>query len=606
MFLAILGGAATFILVRDGKGWVLLLALAVGVVLWGVDELEAKCIAGGKRVWRALEGWILPVAIISLAVFAACFPTLYSYFVGDDFAYLHHFHGWSWDRFLQLFHTDMAQILWGEPRQELRPFYGLYYMVSYQLWGLNPLGYHLANAFLHIVNCSLVFLIVRELAPRESWRAGFAALLFAVLPLHSDIFYWATGAPTELIPVFFYLLAFLCFMRFRATESVKYLVITVVVFAGCLASKETAVTLPVMLASYDLFRRVTGEKGVRAGNSLTRKARWRGPILTYLPFAILLLAYLVCRRIVCGQFVRENTWRGHLPEGVPDSAGLTDYLALLWRYVWGIQSFNLQHLLLPFSALVLAVVLGLYLAWIFSLLRRESECCNSIAVTLYFGLVWYLISNLPLLIVDPGIWHLYLPAVGPCIATAFLAFPDCHEPRRVLGYLRLVGFVLLVCLSASQLWRENTRAAHWGEMAAKMTTGLRSALEVVPKESLVVLWPGKSFSALDGTLPYALQEPFTATDLYNRVHLVPDDYLYGRTVSEWREHISLAVRAGLEGPSDVAVEIHLFGWDERRNCLGCKKRVISRALLRSCVTESQGRESYGGYLLYGGKDLRHL
>ena len=40
-FLASLGGAAAFTLFQDGKDWVLLMALAVGAALWGLERLPA-------------------------------------------------------------------------------------------------------------------------------------------------------------------------------------------------------------------------------------------------------------------------------------------------------------------------------------------------------------------------------------------------------------------------------------------------------------------------------------------------------------------------------------------------------------------------------------
>jgi hypothetical protein len=587
LFLASVGGAATYVMFRDGKGWVLLMALAAGVLLWGLEGLETRYAPRGRRIWHASEGYLLPVVIISLAIFVGCLPTLNIYFIDDDFAYLHNFHTVSLAQFLRLFHTDMAQILWGEPLQELRPFYGLYYMVSYQLWGLNPMGYHLSSVFLHVINALLVFLIVKSVAPGESWRAGLAGLLFAVLPLHSDIFCWATGAPAELLPVFFYLAGFLCFMRFRATGLARYLVIAVSAFAGCLSSKETAVTLPALLVSYDLFRKVEGENGVPAGVRPARKKQCRWLILSYLPFAVLLLAYLAFRRIAFGHFLRENAWVGHLSEGVSDSAGFLHNLAVLGRYFESLQAFYLRHLLLPFPAPVLGLVLGLYLVWVLSVLRRRSECHRSIAVILYFGLVWYLISNLPLLIVVPRVWHLYLPAIGPCVATSFLAFPAGHEPRKGPGYLRLLGFVFLVFLSASQLWKENTHGARRGEMSAKMTAQLRAALEDVPKESLVVIWPGESFSALGDALPYSVQAPFTSTDLCARVHIVPGGYLYGRAPERW-EKIRLALSVKLAGPPDEQLEIHLLTWDELSSSLQRRKRVLSRSLLQASVTKSLG------------------
>jgi hypothetical protein len=586
LFLASLGGAVAVILFRDGKEWVLLVTLAASALLWGLERLEIRYIPGGRRRWHAPKGYLLPLALISVVTFAACFSTLRVYFIGDDFAYLHHFHTVSLPQLFRLFHADMAQVLWSDPRQELRPFYGLYYMVGYQLWGLHPLGYHLTNVFLHILNSLLVLLIAKHIDPYESWRPAFAALLFAVLPLHARVFFWATGAPTELIPVFFYLAAFLCFMRFRATGSVTYLVITVLAFAGCLSSKESAVTLPVMLISYDLFRRATSENVAAVTDGPARKKRWWRVILGCVPFAILLLGYLELRHIATGDYLRVSKW-GNIRGAFSSLSGFWLHLTHLVARFWNLQSFNLRHLLLPYPSSVVGIVLGLYLVWAYSLLRRHAGCGRSVAPIFYFGLVWYLIANVPLLIVDPDAWHLYLPAVGPCIAASFLAFPTCDEPREERGYVRLLSFGLLAFLSAFQLWKENAPWPSRGEMSAKETTALRAAVDAVPKQTLVVIWPGRSFPFLDETLPYPLQPPFASADLYARGNIVADPYLYG-PLAEWWEITKPALSYELAGPPDELVELCVLAWDERGNALQRRARALPRRLLRDCVRRSLG------------------
>ena len=223
----------------------------------------------------------------------------------------------------------MAQVVWGLPGQELRPTYGLYYMMSYQVLGLHPLGYHLISCLLHILNCVLILWIVKELTPQESWRGVFAALLFAVLPLHSQVFSWTTGAPAELIPDFFYLTAFLGFMRFRGTGSGSYFVITVLAFAGCLLSKQTRVTLPGMLISYDLLWKVNLHAEVEVSDPGARIEWWRKFSRVHVPIILLLLAYLVWRRVVFSNFLKEGiwkviwqgNWRGYQEDSAP-----TDFL----------------------------------------------------------------------------------------------------------------------------------------------------------------------------------------------------------------------------------------------------------------------------------------
>ena len=305
LFLTCLAGAAAIILFRDGRKWVILIALMAGALLWGLEYLESRYRVTSTR---GGNGYLAPVLLISLMTFVIYLPTLNIYFLGDDFGCLHAFHNLSLHQLLRMFHTDLAQVVEGESGQEIRPFYALYYMVSYKLWGLNPLGYHLTGILVDILNSLIVFRIANDLAPGNAWRAGFAGLLFAVQPVDSKAVSWITGTPAEGVPTLFYLAAFLCFTRYRATNRARYLGLSIMAFSACLMCKEIAVTLPMIVVSYDLFRKLAGESAIGTGKRVApRRPRLRF-LLTYLPFALLLLGYLEWRRIVFSHFLGEDFW----------------------------------------------------------------------------------------------------------------------------------------------------------------------------------------------------------------------------------------------------------------------------------------------------------
>lgn len=590
-FLSGLSVTAAFLLLRDGKGWVLLIALAAGALLWALEHLETRYLGGSARAWNPLPGYLAPVIVISLAVFVVCLPTLNSYFSGDEFAYIPLFRTLSLSQFLRLFHTDLSQGVLGWNPRELRPLYGLSYKLSYSLWGLHPLGYHLSGVLVHVINSAMVFIIAKKLAPGESWRAGFAGLLFAVQPVHSWTISWANGSLTEAIPSLFYISAFLCFACFRRTGLTRYLVMSIVAFAACLLSKETAVTLPIVLISFDLFRKVVGENKASTGAGQAGSRQWLRFILTYFPFAVLLLVYLGLRRLAFVSYLREDQWGSNIQEATSSSAGFWLHLTHLGIRFGDLQVFNLRHLLLPFPAAVLGLVLGLYLVWVLSLLRRRSEYRRSMEVILYFGLVWYLITNLPLLVVYQDPHHLYLPAVGPCIATAFLVAPARAELRKHGGYLRLLGAALLVGFSACQLWKEDTQWARKAEVSARGTAQLAAALGDMPKQTLVVVWFPRESSATefwDENLPYSLQEPFSPTDLYSRAHIIELPDIYCCPLPQWWEKTKPMLGAELAGAPDEQIEIHLFAWDKRSSCFQTKTRVLPRELLRAYITKSLG------------------
>ena len=237
LFLLSMGGAATALLVYDGKGRALLIGLLAGASLWGLESLESRYMTPSTRARSSHIA--LPAVIITLVSLAVCLPTLNLYFLSDDFGCLHAFHTPSLSQLLKMFHTDLAQVVEGESGQEIRPFYALYYMVSYNLWGLHPLGYHVTGILLHILNSLIVFRIAKDLVPGYIWRAGFAGLLFAVQPAHSEAVSWITGSPAEGLPTLFYLGAFVFFMRFRATNKPRYLALSAMAFLACFFRKKS-------------------------------------------------------------------------------------------------------------------------------------------------------------------------------------------------------------------------------------------------------------------------------------------------------------------------------------------------------------------------------
>lgn len=584
LFLSGLAGAATIILFHDSRTWVILNALTAAALIWGLEYLESKFYT---TIARGRNSYLVPVLLISLLTFAIYLPTVNIYFLGDDFGCLHFFHSASLPQLLKMFHTDLAKVVEGESGQEIRPIYALYYMVSYRLWGLDPLGYHLTAILVDILDSLLVFLIANDMAPGNTWRAGFAGLLAAVQPVHSKAVSWITGSPAEGIPTLFYLAAFLCFMRYRATNTARYLGLSIMAFSACLMCKEIAVTLPMMLVSYDLFRKLEGESCIGAGKRVApRQVRLRF-LLTYLPFALLLLGYLEWRRIVFSHFLGEDfwasAWSGPLRERAAVPAAFLQQFAQFGRYLAGHFAFDLRALLLPLPTLALGFALGLYVVWAVSLLRRRPESRRALAVVLYFGVVWYLISDIPLLVAGPEARHLYLPAVGPCIATAFLAMPTCFLFQKNAGYVRLLGAALLISLFGCQLWKDNSQFVQLGKTSARGMTQMAAIIMTLPKHTLVIIqFPDSVF------LPFALQRPFTSVDLYSQARIIEFPSMSGYPLPQWWGKTKQTLQAELADAPDASREIDLLAWDEQSQSLRLQKRVLPGRSVQACVTESLG------------------
>ncbi len=147
---------------------------------------------------------VWPGGLIVLLVFLAYLPTLHNGFIWDDNVYVTNnptLHSWK----------GLWQI-WTVPgaTPQYYPLTITSFWVDYQLWQLNPLGYHLINALLQALNAVLLWTVLRRLDVPGAWLA---AAVFAVHPVNVESVAWVTERK-NLLAGFFYLSSALACLRF--------------------------------------------------------------------------------------------------------------------------------------------------------------------------------------------------------------------------------------------------------------------------------------------------------------------------------------------------------------------------------------------------------
>lgn len=138
------------------------------------------------------------------------------------------------------------------------------YAIDYRLWKLNPLGFHLTNLFLHVLNVILATLFVASAAAaagikerKNVWlAAGATGLLFAVHPLQSESVAWVSGRK-ELLCTGFLLCAALCYLsslRRPVSKKTDWAIPSgLVFFTLAILSKATAAAFPLALVGFEIF-----------------------------------------------------------------------------------------------------------------------------------------------------------------------------------------------------------------------------------------------------------------------------------------------------------------------------------------------------------------
>jgi tetratricopeptide (TPR) repeat protein len=131
------------------------------------------------------------------------------------------------------------------------PLTWLSFMLDFELYGLNPGGYHLTNLLLHIINTLFLFLIFKRMTG-EVWKSAFVAALFALHPLHVESVAWITERK-DVLSTLFWMLTLLAYINYAAHPCLRNYILIPVAFSFGLMTKPMVVTLPFLLLLLDYW-----------------------------------------------------------------------------------------------------------------------------------------------------------------------------------------------------------------------------------------------------------------------------------------------------------------------------------------------------------------
>ncbi len=152
------------------------------------------------------------------------------------------------------------------------PQFGIHYyrptiivtlLIDHKIWGKAPFGFHLSVVLFHVINTILVYFLARMILKKyghPDLGALVASLLFAVHPIHTESVAWMAGRSDVVAATFLFtsLLLYLAYtMKPRAPWSddrkgFSLLILSCIVFFLAAASKETSLSLVLLLPVIDL------------------------------------------------------------------------------------------------------------------------------------------------------------------------------------------------------------------------------------------------------------------------------------------------------------------------------------------------------------------
>ncbi len=163
-----------------------------------------------------------------------------------------------------------------------RPLVTLTFMKDRYFFGLNAFYFYLKNLLFHLGTTVIVFFIFHSLF-QDRTKTIIATTLFTIHPVHWEVLSNISGRAI-LLCAFLYLLSFLLFIHASKEKSRPWLFFfSLFSFLLALLSKESAVTLPLVLFCYSFY---CGQESFK--KCLSRTA----------PFFVLTGFYLILRRVL--------------------------------------------------------------------------------------------------------------------------------------------------------------------------------------------------------------------------------------------------------------------------------------------------------------------
>ncbi|MFA5291897.1 MAG: tetratricopeptide repeat protein [Phycisphaerae bacterium] len=131
------------------------------------------------------------------------------------------------------------------------PLTWLGHIIDYQIFGLNPLGYHLVSLLLHIANSLLVFWLFSRMTGAV-WASTFIAAVFALHPLQVESVAWAAEQKTVLSGLL-WSLTIAAYFRYTKSPGFGRYVPVFLVYCLCILTKPIVVTVPLTLLLLDYW-----------------------------------------------------------------------------------------------------------------------------------------------------------------------------------------------------------------------------------------------------------------------------------------------------------------------------------------------------------------
>ena len=200
--------------------------------------------------------WILLLVVLVVTCLLLFSQPSNANFVSDDW-------DWLWASHNQgIWPSLLTNYTGGRSGGSYNPMSSLWINILYRTAGPMPQPYHIASIVLHAVNAWLVAVLAFLWMRRARFSAAvLAGVLFFVWPTHVEAINWISSAP-HLLATFFFLAAIIFYLKSRESGHPVFFVVSCVSALLAFFSKETAISLPLILFFSEIGHQFAARKFV--------------------------------------------------------------------------------------------------------------------------------------------------------------------------------------------------------------------------------------------------------------------------------------------------------------------------------------------------------
>jgi Flp pilus assembly protein TadD len=307
------------------------------------------------------------------------------------------------------------------------------HMLDAQLFGVHAGPQHLVSVAIHALAAVFLFLALRR-ATGIRWLSAFAAMAFAVHPLHVESVAWIAERK-DVLSALFWFSGLYAYVRYAEQPSRGRYLAVAGLFALGLMSKPMMVTFPFTLLLFDVWP--------------LRRFEWPKSVIEKLPmFALTAIAAVV------SYLVQDSAGATRaLPFGLRLENALISVLTYLWQTLWPthLAVFYPYTAAIPGWQVALAVAIIAGVSWI---AIRNLRTRPWLAV----GWFWFLGTLVPVIgLVQVGNQahadrYMYVPMVG---LTLMLAGVPSLRREVVIAGAALCAIWMVLTFQQTAYWRNS-------------------------------------------------------------------------------------------------------------------------------------------------------